>query len=443
MINVPRLGLFPVSRIIRFVILSVLLLSLGGCVSTRSVLVEPEPLPLSGLPEEKLERNNYSVSSEDGVVGRLASVRLNKGDTLADIARHFSLGINEISAANPGVDIWAPEAGKLIILPLRFVLPDAPRKGIVINLAAMRMFQYKRKGKSLVVSTYPVGIGAEDRPTPMGPTFVKRKVTRPVWHVPASIAERYRKKGDPLPSQVPPGPLNPLGEYALYLNKSSYLIHGTNKPASIGLNATNGCLRMYPEDVKKLYDNTPVNTPVNIIDQPYLIGRSGGMVYLEVHTSSDKSETAQLEKMYAKLRFMEKRSSRPFDWGKIKMVLAEARGIPVPVFDVNGGSGSKLDEAVEVRHPEKLKGQPELPALTMEAWYVLAADLRSETDAARLAAIINHQGPPIPARVISKGDRYRVIAGPFKDKRDAKDALKRLKIDLEIEGILIEPDRGK
>lgn len=443
MINVPRLGLYPVSHIIRFVILSALVLSLGGCVSTRSVLVEPEQLPLSGLPEEKLERNNFSVSSEDGVVGRLASIRLNKGDTLADVARHFSLGINEISAANPGVDIWAPESGKLIILPLRFVLPDAPRKGIVINLAAMRMFQYKRKGRSLVVSTYPVGIGAEDRPTPMGPTFVKRKVTKPVWHVPASIAERHRQKGDPLPSKVLPGPLNPLGEYALYLNKSSYLIHGTNKPASVGLNATNGCLRLYPEDIKRLYESTPVNTPVNIVYQPYLIGRSGGLVYMEVHTSLDKSESVELERLYAKLRNVEKRSAHPLDWGRIKTVLAEARGIPVPIFEINERSGKKTEETVEVRHPGKLYGKPGIPELTVDAWYVLAADLRNETEAVRLAAIINHQGPPIPARVIPKGDRYRVIAGPFQDKSEAKDALKRLKIDLEIAGILVEPDRKK
>lgn len=441
MINVPQTGLFLASPGIRLIILSVLVLSLSGCALMRSLQLDP--LLPSGHPEEKLERNNFSVTNDDDVIGCLASVRLHNGDTLPDIARHFSLGINEISSANPGVDIWAPEPGERIILPLKFILPDAPRKGIVINLAAMRLFQYKRSGKSLAVSTYPVGVGTAERPTPMGQTFVRRKVTRPVWHVPASIAEDHRKKGDPLPSKVAPGPLNPLGDYALYLNKSSYLIHGTNKPASIGLNATNGCLRLYPEHVKKLYENTPVNTPVNITYQPYLIGRSGGMVYMEVHTSLDKSEPVELERMYAKLRFMEKRSARPLDWEKIKTALAEARGIPVPIFEIDERGGIKAEETVEIRHPGKLYGKPEVPELTIEAWYVLAADLRNETDAVRLAAIINHQGPPIPARVISKGDRYRVIAGPFKNVSDAKDAVKRLKIDLEIEGILMEPDRKK
>jgi L,D-transpeptidase ErfK/SrfK len=313
----------------------------------------------------------------------------------------------------------------------------------VINLASMRLFQYKKSGKSQSVSTYPVGIGTTERPTPMGQTYVKRKVTRPVWHVPASISEDHRKKGDPLPSKVPPGPQNPLGEYALYLNKSSYLIHGTNKPSSIGLNATNGCLRLFPEDVKKLYENTPVNTLVNIVYQPYLIGRSGAVVYMEVHTPLEKSDPVELEKMYAKLRNIEKRSARLLDWGKVKTVLAEARGIPVPIFELNEGSGKKSEEITEIRHPGKLYGKPEIPELITEAWYALAADLRNETDAVRLAAIINHQGPPIPARVISKGDRYRVIAGPFKDYSEAKEASKRLKIDLEVECILIEPDGKK
>jgi L,D-transpeptidase ErfK/SrfK len=208
--------------------------------------------------EENIERNEFSVAQGDDVIGRLAFISLEKGDTLPDIARHFSLGINGVSAVNPGVDIWVPEAGQRIMLPLSFILPDAPKKGIVINLAAMRLFQFKGDGESLAVLTYPVGVGTEARPSPTGQMYVQRKATRPTWHVPASIAEDHRKKGDPLPAKVLPGPQNPLGEYALYLSKSGYLIHGTNKPASIGLRATNGCIRLYPEAVKKLYENTPV-----------------------------------------------------------------------------------------------------------------------------------------------------------------------------------------
>jgi cell division septation protein DedD len=256
--------------------------------------------------------------------------------------------------------------------------------------------------------------------------------------VPASIAGDHRKKGDPLPAAVLPGPQNPLGEYALYLSKSSYLIHGTNKPASIGLRATNGCIRLYPEDVKILYENTTVKTPVNIVDQPYLLGQRDGVVYMEVHAAPEDLDAVEFERLYAKLRNIEKGSGRTLDWSKVKKVLAEARGIPVPIFEIRQGSGKGVAETIEVRHPGELYGRPEIPELKKEAWSVLAADVRDEVDAVRLAAIINHQGPQIPARVISKNASHRVIAGPFNDISEAKDAIKRLKIDLEIEGILIE-----
>jgi len=401
--------------------------------------VEVKPSPVPSYSEEKIEKNDFSVAKGEDVIGRLAVIRLEKGDTLPDIARHFSLGINAISAANPGVDVWVPKAGERVLLPLSFILPDVPRKGIVINLAAMRLFQFKGEGESRAVSTYPLGVGTLERPSPIGQMYVARKATRPTWHVPASIAKDHLKKGDPLPAKVLPGPQNPLGEYALYLSKLTYLIHGTNKPASIGLRATNGCIRLYPEDVKKLYENTPVKTPVSIVNQPYLLGQCNGVVYMEVHAPPEDLDAAEFDKIYMKLRNIEKESGRKLDWSRVKEVLAEARGIPVPIFEIRQGGERGTVKTVEVKHPEKLYGKPEVPELQMEAWYVLAADLRDEMEALRISAMINHQGPQIPARVVSKSDSYRVMAGPFNDMGEAKDAAKRLKIDLEIDGILIEP----
>jgi len=424
-----------VSGRIHLIALCIAVSFLQGCAVMRSVQEMTSPYEIH--PETHLERNKFPVVGGSDVIGRTAVIRLEKGDTLPDIARHFSLGINEVSAANPGVDMWVPEAGERIVLPLRFILPDAPRKGIVINLAAMRLFRYTGDGESLVVTTYPVGVGTAERPTPTGQMHVVRKVPRPTWYVPASIAEDYRKKGDPLPPAVSPGPLNPLGEYALYLSKSTYLIHGTNKPASVGLNATNGCLRLYPEDVKKLYESTPVNTPVCIVNQPYLVGQRNEIVYLEVHASPEEPDAVELEKMHAKLRNIEKSFGRTLDWKKVEKALAEARGIPVPIFEIE--SNRWVAQTIEVEHPGKLYGRPEIPELKTKAWYVWAADLKDKIEALRIAAIINHQGPQIPARVLSRSDGYRVVAGPFKDAGEAGDAVRRLKFDLEIDGILIEP----
>jgi len=413
---------------------------LAGCATLKGVREEAPPVPT--VHEKELERHEFSVARGEDIVGRPAAVRLEKDDTLPDIARHFGLGINEIRAANPGVDLWVPEAGERVLLPLSFILPDAPRKGIVVNLATMRLFLYKEEGASLSVSTYPVGVGTDERPTPMGQMYIARKAARPTWHVPASIAADHRRKGDILPAKVPPGPDNPLGEYALYLSKSTYLIHGTNKPASIGLTATNGCLRLYPENIKTLFEDTPVKTPVLIVNQPYLVGQRGGVLYLEAHEPIDDSGALEAEKLARKLKAIEKKAPRGLDWKKIKEVQSEARGIPVPILELNPGSAKPAAEPVEVAHPGTLLGKPEIPELKLHAWYVLAADVSDRIEARRLAAIINHQGPQIPARVFEKKNRYRVIAGPFNDSEEAKKVAKRLKIDLEIDGIVIEPDKN-
>jgi len=425
------------SNWLRLAAFCMFIMTLQGCAFLRSFQEKPSRLP--GLPDREIARNDFSLARGNDVIGRLALITLEKGDTLPDIARHFSLGINAISDANPGVDIWVPEAGEHIVLPLSFILPDAPRRGIVINLATMRLFRYKGDVKSPMVSTYPVGVGAEDRPTPTGQTRIVRKTPRPTWHVPASIAERHRKQGDILPAQVPPGPENPLGEYALYLGKSGYLIHGTNKPASIGLQATNGCMRLYPENIEKLYRDTPVNTPVLIVNQPYLVGQRDGMLYMEAHRPLEGLGAVDLERIYAKLRNLEKKSLRKLDWKKVKAVQAEARGVPVPILELGQGSEMESEKPVVVEHPDTLYGKPEIPELKLNAWYVLAADLRDEIDARRMAAIINHQGPQIPARVLPRDKGFRVIAGPFKNISEAREAAKRLKIDLDIDGILVEP----
>src|SRR4030066_949864 len=215
----------------RLTALCIFIFSLSGCASMKSVQTA---LPFPGHREKEIERNKFPIARGEDVIGRLAIIRLEKGETPPDIARHFSLGINAISAANPGVDVWVPEARERIMLPLSFILPDTPRKGIVVNLATMTLFQYKEDGTSLLVMTYPVGVGTNERPTPTGRMHGARKAVRPTWRVPASIAEDHRKKGDNLPAEVQPGPANPRGEYALYLSRSGYLTHGTKNPPHMG-----------------------------------------------------------------------------------------------------------------------------------------------------------------------------------------------------------------
>ena len=107
-------NLSPLSHRFHLIIPLMFIFSFHGCADIREVLVKSLPFP--SYSEEKIEQNDFFVAKEDDVIGRLAVIRLKKGDTLPDIARHFSLGINTVSAANPLTDIWVPQAGERIPL---------------------------------------------------------------------------------------------------------------------------------------------------------------------------------------------------------------------------------------------------------------------------------------------------------------------------------------
>lgn len=241
--------------------------------------VDPEALlPLPGA------MNEFELTpGDDEVIGELQRVRAHQEDTLSDIARRFNVGYEEIVAANPNVDPWLPGAGTEVVIPSQWVLPEVKRQGIVINLAAMRLFYFPpaQKDEPQRVITHPVGIGRIEWKTPQGKTRIVAKAEAPTWVPTAAIRREHEKEGDPLPASVPPGPDNPMGSHVLRLGWPEYAIHGTNKPASIGMRGTHGCLRMYPEDITALYDKVPVNTPVTVVNEPYLAGFRNETLYLQ------------------------------------------------------------------------------------------------------------------------------------------------------------------
>lgn len=234
--------------------------------------------------------NEFVIPSPDtAVVGETRIAAAREGDTLLDIARRHKLGFEEIKLANPGVDTWLPGAGTEVVVPAQFVLPDAPREGIVINVPEMRLYYYPktRPGEQPRVITYPVSVGRGDWATPLGTTEIIRKDQNPTWRPPESIREEHAARGDFLPKAVPPGPDNPLGEHALRLGLPGYLIHGTNRSYGIGMKVTHGCLRLYPEDIASLFDAASVGTPVRIVNQPAKAGWLDGRLYLEAHPTFD------------------------------------------------------------------------------------------------------------------------------------------------------------
>lgn len=234
----------------------------------------------------------YMDTPEATVVGHMSYVEARHEDTLMDVARRNRLGFQEIRLANPGVDLWIPGEGTRIRIPLIFVLPDAPREGIVLNLAEKRLYYFPPGGiggREAVVS-YPIGIGRFGRRTPTGNTRVITKVANPTWYPPESLRVEYAERGEHLPRVVPPGPENPLGDHALQLALPGYLIHGTHQPDGVGLDVSAGCVRLYPEDIRVLFEEVPVGTPVTIIDQRYKAGYRRGRIFVEVHPPYDEEE---------------------------------------------------------------------------------------------------------------------------------------------------------
>jgi L,D-transpeptidase ErfK/SrfK len=246
---------------------------------------------------------------------------IGKEETLLDIARFYDLGFNEIQDLYPNWDPWLPPAGKRMDIPSRWILPEQLREGILINTAELRLYHFEPQGG--VLRTFPVGIGDHAWPTPEGSFEITSKVFRPTWTIPPSLRNKYSVKA------IAPGPDNPLGEYWLGLGGSRYGIHGTNFPWSIGRPASRGCLRMYPEDIRLLFDIVPVGTVVKIIYKPIKIGMQSGRIFVEIHRDVyGKNANASAA---VQLQLIEKGLVDAVDPQKLKQALERQSGVPVDV----------------------------------------------------------------------------------------------------------------
>jgi len=271
------------------------------------------------------------------LVGELRYTESSQEDTLLDIARRYGVGRDEIVNANPKVDPWLPGEGTQVLLPIRYILPNVPREGLVVNLPEMRMFYFPPAvaGRPRRLITYPVSVGRMDWKTPLGITRILAKQANPVWRPPASVRREHLEQGDdPLPEMVPAGPDNPLGQYALRLAIPGYLMHGTNKPFGIGMRVTHGCMRLYPEDIERLFREVAVNTQVNLVNEPVKLGWLADTLFVEVHPPLEEDTELQAHLLRYTLGLIHtERERRPFvlDGMALRQAVEQRLGIPVPV----------------------------------------------------------------------------------------------------------------
>lgn len=295
----------------------------------------------------------YVIAEDQDLIGAPRVIQTRYEDTFPSIARAHNVGFEALRNANPGIDPWLPGEGTTVIIPAQFVLPRTPRHGIVVNLPELRLYYFPDDGTGRVI-THPVSIGRMDWRTPLGRTTIVNKARNPSWYPPESIRAEHAAMNDPLPAVVPPGPDNPLGAHALRLAiPGGYLIHGTNKPAGVGMRVTHGCIRMFPEDVEALFSIVEIGTQVLIVNQPYKLGFGEDGLYLEAHEplptlseglDSVSSAVTELTRIYVAVT--ENRSAQ-VQWDTAEIAIEAARGIPqfVSISPVTADS----DEAQDVR----------------------------------------------------------------------------------------------
>lgn len=296
------------------------------------------PRLLMAQDEDAWPTGHYPLPEKGNVVGDIQKVKATHEDTLIDIGLRHGIGYNAILAANPDIPVWVPGEGTEVILPTRFVLPSGPREGIVINIAELRLYYYpaKEEGEAPRVETYPIGIGRQGWQTPLGETRITTKLESPAWYPPESIIQEHAERGEDLPRVVPPGPDNPLGDYAMLLDIPGYLIHGTDRPQGVGMYVSHGCIRMLPNDIENLIYRVPKDTKVRIVNEPVKFGWTDeeGLL-VQAYPSSEGEEDNAVSRIGKGMEeATEAVKDRNFlvDYGRLKHTLETPDGLPAPLY---------------------------------------------------------------------------------------------------------------
>ena len=394
--------------------------AVGALLSACSLLHMPErkpppPPPPVVVPLDPIARSTHRFEidvDKDDIVGVVQVTTTNKDDTLPDVARRFNVGYEEIVRANPKVDPWLPGVGRDIIVPSQFILPNAPRQGIVVNVAAMRIYYFPKRaaGAKQTVYTFPIGIGKVGWSTPEGTTKIMRKVKDPTWIPGPGVRAEHKENGEILPAVVPAGPDNPLGDRAMYLAWSQYLIHGTNKPYGVGLRSSHGCIRLYPEDIETLYDMVALGEKVTVVNQPFLFGWHDDQLYLQTYDvlqddprDWQKAQKRLLTKTLAeRIQRQLKARSEKVNWDAVSKLAHDPRGLPVSISRVDASVEQVVASAKRVQNHLPLgatwDGVSNLP-MDEQAFARLAADRDPNAPSVTAAPTVKPAAPlPAPAR---------------------------------------------
>ncbi|MFN2348396.1 MAG: L,D-transpeptidase family protein [Thioalkalivibrio sp.] len=385
---------------------------------SAALVLAPWAGPLAADPGAQALR---SLNPDSDLVGNVESVLARYEDTLIDIARRYGLGYQAIRNANPGVDTWIPGEGTEVVLPRSHLLPRGHRSGIVINLPEMRLYDYTAGNGQ--VMTYPISIGRMDWSTPLGSLSVIQKTEQPTWTPPRSIREAYAARGESLPAVVPPGPDNPLGEFAMRLSNPNYLIHGTNWPEGIGMRATHGCIRLAPTDIEHLFSRIPVGTTVHIVNESVKAGWVGNKLFLEAHPVLEElQEPNNLTPAVRAVVMATGARPAQIDWAEVTRIANARTGIPEAVGIAQAESESVLAQQLGQETTTNAQTPPDVQAnASGGGWYVQLGSFGEPGNARRLALRLEDAGFKAHLQEHRSGERdmTRVLVGPEDDANGA------------------------
>ena len=248
------------------------------------------------MPSISFAKTYLLPAADSRLIGEVEYHHVDKGEYFQLIAERYDVGFLALMAANPGIDPFLPAVGEKLVIPSQMLLPYGKREGIIINLPELRLYYFPENSDK--VHVFPVGIGKQGLMTPTTISYISEKRKDPVWRPTAEMKQRhFIEHGSRLADEIPPGPNNPFGKYALRLGTSVYLLHGSNKRFGIGMRASSGCIRLYDEDIQWLYQHVNINTPVRIVEQTIKLSYEPKQKLLEVHSplTADDGDISKAE----------------------------------------------------------------------------------------------------------------------------------------------------
>lgn len=285
---------------------------------------------LCSLLPQILLADTVHPSAGQSWAGQIRHIKVKQNIQITDIAEKESIGLDAITAANPGTHLARLKAGTQLMLPTMYLLPSI-QKGIVINLPEKRLYYFQSPN---TVHVFPVAIGKVHRISPLGTFTITEKRYQPIWTVPASILKEEHNKGNHIPPIFPPGPENPLGNHAMRLSHGSILIHGTNFAPGVGKRSTTGCFSMYPNDIAALYEMVPTGTSVTIINEPIKTSHSPYGILIETHptlaqTSNHSFRSPTQSEIKANVESILQRYPQ-LDPVALTSIFTQNMGVPIP-----------------------------------------------------------------------------------------------------------------